>query len=235
MLADRLALLASRHGVELPSATATARLGLVGTIRVIQPIPLRFTNKAREQLANVDPGITEGRVADALNETDVWTWAEAKDRARTREVLAEAARGERSDELSLLFQTSRWVLRCVPTKERALLVIGVQRPYRVSVARLLLAAFTMGFGADFDAEDLARLVAGQTFASKLGNGLAEEAQAEREMLIGARRYLEAVREYNNDIPVVQNVDFGHTDPQVVLPSGNKARIIISEKKILFSY
>lgn len=47
--------------------------------------------------------------------------------------------------------------------------------------------------------------------------------------------LKVVREYNKDIPVVQNLDFGHTDPQVVLPNGNKARIISSEKKILLSY
>lgn len=47
--------------------------------------------------------------------------------------------------------------------------------------------------------------------------------------------LRVVREYNKDIPVVQNIDFGHTDPQVVLPNGNKARIISSENKILLTY
>jgi len=47
--------------------------------------------------------------------------------------------------------------------------------------------------------------------------------------------LKTVREYNKRIPVVQNLDFGHTDPQVMLPMGNTARVIISEKKILLSY
>lgn len=47
--------------------------------------------------------------------------------------------------------------------------------------------------------------------------------------------LKAVREYNKNIPVVQNVDFGHTDPQIVLPLGNKARISTSDKTIYLTY
>jgi muramoyltetrapeptide carboxypeptidase LdcA involved in peptidoglycan recycling len=47
--------------------------------------------------------------------------------------------------------------------------------------------------------------------------------------------LEVVRAYNKDIPVVQNLDFGHTDPQVILPNGGKVRIATSEKKIYLTY
>lgn len=47
--------------------------------------------------------------------------------------------------------------------------------------------------------------------------------------------LKVVREYNKEMPVVQNLDFGHTDPQVVLPSGNRARIVSSEKEIYLTY
>lgn len=47
--------------------------------------------------------------------------------------------------------------------------------------------------------------------------------------------LKTVREYNQQIPVVQNLDFGHTDPQVVLPMGKKVRVVSSEKKIFLSY
>lgn len=47
--------------------------------------------------------------------------------------------------------------------------------------------------------------------------------------------LKTVREYNRTIPVVQNVDFGHTDPQVVMPLGNRARIDGSARKILLTY
>lgn len=47
--------------------------------------------------------------------------------------------------------------------------------------------------------------------------------------------LRTIREYNETIPVVQNIDCGHTDPQVLLPLGNKVRISSSEKKIFLTY
>lgn len=224
MLAERLALLAARHGVELPSVAGAARLGLAGTIRVTQPIPLRFTNRAREQLATVDPGLPELQVADALNATDVWTWAEAKDRERTSEVLTEVAAGQRSTELSLLFHTSRMLLRCVPSGDHALLVIGVQRPYRAGFARLLVGEFTMGLGLEFDGEALARVVAGQTLAGRLKtrSDLAHDEQTERELLVGARRYLEAVREYVRTKEITARyVVTGH-DPLRIEPADRPA-------------
>lgn len=47
--------------------------------------------------------------------------------------------------------------------------------------------------------------------------------------------LSVVREYNKDIPVVQNLDFGHTDPQIVLPKGNRVRIDNNQKRIFLTY
>lgn len=47
--------------------------------------------------------------------------------------------------------------------------------------------------------------------------------------------IKTVREYNKNIPVIQNLDFGHTDPQAVLPKGQKARVVSSEKKIFLTY
>lgn len=47
--------------------------------------------------------------------------------------------------------------------------------------------------------------------------------------------LRAVRGYNRTIPVIQNVDFGHTAPQLILPSGGKARISSSDRKIYLTY
>ncbi|PIR61826.1 MAG: LD-carboxypeptidase [Candidatus Pacebacteria bacterium CG10_big_fil_rev_8_21_14_0_10_44_11] len=44
--------------------------------------------------------------------------------------------------------------------------------------------------------------------------------------------LEIVRQYNQDIPIVQNVDFGHTAPQICLPAGSKMRIDSVNKRIL---
>lgn len=43
--------------------------------------------------------------------------------------------------------------------------------------------------------------------------------------------LKTVRAYNKEISVVQNMDFGHTEPQVPMPYGSKIRIDSDEKRI----
>ena len=47
--------------------------------------------------------------------------------------------------------------------------------------------------------------------------------------------LKTVREYNPTIPIVQNLDFGHTDPQILVPLGRSATIDPSKKTIIFEY
>lgn len=47
--------------------------------------------------------------------------------------------------------------------------------------------------------------------------------------------LKAVRSYNQNIPVVQNMNFGHTDPQIPMPYGGKVRIEAANKKIFASF
>jgi muramoyltetrapeptide carboxypeptidase LdcA involved in peptidoglycan recycling len=47
--------------------------------------------------------------------------------------------------------------------------------------------------------------------------------------------LRAVREYNADIPVVQNMNFGHTDPQIPMPYGGKVRIESGNKRIFATF
>lgn len=47
--------------------------------------------------------------------------------------------------------------------------------------------------------------------------------------------LRAVRQYNKTIPVVQNLDFGHTNPQIALPYGGRIRINAKEKKIFATF
>jgi len=43
--------------------------------------------------------------------------------------------------------------------------------------------------------------------------------------------LETVRTYNKNIPVVQNMNFGHTDPQIPMPYGCKVMISAKNQKI----
>jgi muramoyltetrapeptide carboxypeptidase LdcA involved in peptidoglycan recycling len=47
--------------------------------------------------------------------------------------------------------------------------------------------------------------------------------------------LETVRKYNATIPIVQNMNFGHTDPQVPMPYGKKVRVDSESKKILVEF
>lgn len=47
--------------------------------------------------------------------------------------------------------------------------------------------------------------------------------------------IRVVREYNKNIPIVQNLDFGHTDPQIVIPLGSKAQILTAKKEIYLNY
>ena len=44
-----------------------------------------------------------------------------------------------------------------------------------------------------------------------------------------------VREYNQEIPIVFNVDFGHTDPQTLVPLGREAVIDVDNKKLYYDY
>ena len=47
--------------------------------------------------------------------------------------------------------------------------------------------------------------------------------------------VKVVREYNKDIPIIQNMDFGHTDPQICLPYGGKIRVDLENRKIFAEF
>jgi muramoyltetrapeptide carboxypeptidase LdcA involved in peptidoglycan recycling len=47
--------------------------------------------------------------------------------------------------------------------------------------------------------------------------------------------VKTVRAYNKDIPIVQNMDFGHTEPQIPMPYGNNIRIDSIEKRIFATF
>lgn len=60
---------------------------------------------------------------------------------------------------------------------------------------------------------------------------------ERKVYRGAQResILQVMRQYNSGIPVVQNLDFGHTDPQIPMPYGGKVRIVGPERRIFVTF
>ena len=47
--------------------------------------------------------------------------------------------------------------------------------------------------------------------------------------------LKTVRQYNANIPIVQNLNFGHTDPQVPMPYGGKIRVMSDTQKIFAAF
>ncbi|MEZ4195272.1 MAG: hypothetical protein R3B53_02645 [Candidatus Paceibacterota bacterium] len=44
-----------------------------------------------------------------------------------------------------------------------------------------------------------------------------------------------VRAYNKEIPIVQNMDFGHTEPQIPMPYGGMVRIDSGNRKIFATF
>jgi muramoyltetrapeptide carboxypeptidase LdcA involved in peptidoglycan recycling len=47
--------------------------------------------------------------------------------------------------------------------------------------------------------------------------------------------IRSVRRYNTEIPIIQNLDFGHTDPQILIPYGGKVEIESPTKTIRLFY
>lgn len=47
--------------------------------------------------------------------------------------------------------------------------------------------------------------------------------------------LKIIRQYNKTVPVIQNLDFGHTDPQIPFPYGKKVKVNSESKKIFVQF
>ena len=46
--------------------------------------------------------------------------------------------------------------------------------------------------------------------------------------------INALRDYESRVPVIFNMNFGHTDPQIIIPNGGSATINCTSKTIQFS-
>ena len=102
-------------------------------------------------------------------------------------------------------------------------------PPATSIYRILMCMGERGLLQQFAAILIARPKA-WSFAHP--NTLAQKARfiQEQEDAITA-----ALREYHPQVPVVFNLDFGHTDPQVVIPSGGHIRIDGIQQRIYVTY
>lgn len=205
MLAQRIALLAERLGIPVPRVAGASHLGLSGTIRVTEPVPLVFAGNIGEQLAEIDPGLDQTAFVDGLNSSDVWVWAEVRQGSRWRwpeagqdpEALVQGSEGHVPPQgFAIVLSTGRWSLRCAPARG-GLLVLGVLRPRRAPCARLLVGQFSIGSDPTFDAEGLCTLVASQTrLRVRIDQRQIESEEVEeRDFLTTVRRYLEALRNH----------------------------------------
>ena len=78
------------------------------------------------------------------------------------------------------------------------------------------------------------VLTGRPKAWEFGNERdAEEKRTYREAQRAA--ITKTVRQYNSSIPIIHNIDIGHTAPQIPLPNGKKMRIDTVNKKILVDF
>lgn len=213
MLTTRIALLAERLGIPLPRIAGQARLGLMGSIRVTQPIPLTFTQRVVEQLRKRDLPLTPDAVVDAMNATHVWTWLQIRDGEKKwklpeRECLVQCSKGNvPAQDFSITLATASWSLGCVPASDgHSLAVIGVLNPGKRHYARLLTADFHNGTVPDFDLRGMVTLIASQVQVHSLikTHKIEKEANDDIGFVTNVRRYLEALRDHaNNSTPRTQ--------------------------------
>lgn len=78
------------------------------------------------------------------------------------------------------------------------------------------------------------VLVGRAKAWEIGN----EHSSERKAAYRREQYdtiARVVRAYNPNVPIIQNMDFGHTDPQIALPYGRRAVIDVAARKVMVEF
>ncbi|HIH2753072.1 TPA: hypothetical protein ACYLN4_008949, partial [Burkholderia lata] len=73
MLIQRIARLAERLDLPLPRMAGQTRLGLSGTLRVLDAIPLTCTANLPQRITEIDPALDFDAAVEEFNRCDVWT------------------------------------------------------------------------------------------------------------------------------------------------------------------
>lgn len=225
MLTTRIALLAERLGIPLPRIAGHARLGLMGSVRVTQPIPITFTPRVVEQLRKRDLPLTPDAVVDAMNATHVWVWLQIRDGEKRwklpeREWLDQCSKGNvPTQDFSITLATASWSLGCVPASDgHGLAVIGVLGPGKPHFTRRLLTAdFHNGALSGFDLRGMVSLIASQMLIRSQiePRRIEKEASDDIGFVTNVRRYLEALRDHaNNSTPRAQYELAGRSPVQI---------------------
>lgn len=209
MLIQRIARLAERLGIHLPRIAGQTRLGLSGTIRVLDPIPMTCSPKVAERIAVLDSALDFESAIEELNQRDVWTWFQAKGadgRFKAPEFgdpptssLVQCSEGALTgDDFCIVLATSKMSFACQVARDgKSLRAFSVFRLRPPATAHLLVAKFSLASNYDFDVAGFCTMVAGQTRlrACVDPREVERESAEDRDFITGVRRYLEALRNH----------------------------------------
>lgn len=209
MLIQRIARLAERLDLPLPRIAGQTRLGLSGTLRVHDIIPLTCSAKVPELIEKIDPALDFAAAVEELNQRDVWTWFQTKGpdgkfkapgfREPASPALIQASEGQLPEnDFCVVLATSRIAFACGPAHDGlSLRVFTAFRLKTPPVARLLVASFAAGNLHGFDLAGFCHMVAAQTrLRACIDPREAErESDKDRNFISNVRRYLEALRNY----------------------------------------
>lgn len=209
MLIQRIVRLAERLEIPLPRIAGQTQLGLSGTLRVLEAIPLSCSEKLPQLIQKIDPALNFAAAVEAFNQSDVWTWFQVKGpdgRFKAPDlgepaspVLIEASEGRLPEnDFCLVLATSRIALACSPARDGlSLRVFSAFRLRPPPVARLLVASFVAGNRYGFNLAGLCQMVAAQTRLRACVNPRDAERESEKDgiFISNVRRYLEALRNH----------------------------------------
>lgn len=186
MLSRRIARYAARKGILLPAETGSIRLGLVGTLRVLDEIPIQLTHKARTRIEEL--GLSEEALT---SEGDTWGIVSLKDPGLLAHLRGP---GPLPKDCSLLISRPQLNARLVPESD-CLLVVDVTPRKILAGQVLLLARFVISKKPGYDAASLVRILDGQRQVSHDLPSLEGQEVRNRRFILYYQRYLETVREH----------------------------------------
>ena len=224
MLVSRLARLAGRHGLVLPAVLDSIRLGLIGTVKVLRPIPLLLTRRAEDRLSEL--GYTGNDLPYLLQCGTTQSCVHADQRSGKRDIpLDEIVRREALPEgVSLVVCSSRIQVRLLPI-ESGFLVVDAFASRGLSGAVILLGKFEVGTEPSFQAADLIRVVAREQLIRKSTRAeLQRDENADRALMLPYRRYLENVREYVHKTPPKARYEIVSRTPLQLATDGDWPRL-----------
>lgn len=169
-----------------------------------------------------DPATFEG--PPAMEACEGWRWY------NTGRVVEGLTWGGNLEILSWLLMADREIPSPEACEGRVLLVeTSEELPRAAEVYRILRSMGERGLLGRFAAVLVARAKSWSFEQPNTPERKAAYAADQREAV------LRALAEYNPGVPAVFDVDFGHTDPQVVVPVGGRVRVDGRERRITVRY